>query len=167
MKKMMEKSGKATPGAKVEGRIKNDEMAGRAPKATLKPHQCDIKATPKRVDSQLIGTPEPPQCDSDATPMRPQCDPKATSKHGEAQASMSSAPLVVLARQVISGAVGKTVRLVTHAVLAIGTLRPGWHKCQSEIGTDVCGHDKQDCLADDGGSGRDWLRLLYQAHGCE
>jgi hypothetical protein len=25
-----------------------------------KPHQCDIKATSKRVDSQLIGTPKPP-----------------------------------------------------------------------------------------------------------
>ena len=32
-------------------------------------HQCDIKATPRPVDSQGI-----------ATPMRPQCDPKATIK---------------------------------------------------------------------------------------
>ena len=31
------------------------------PQATLKPHQCDIKATSKRVDSQVIGTPKPPQ----------------------------------------------------------------------------------------------------------
>ena len=28
--------------------------------ASRKPPQCDIKATPKRVDSQLIGTPKPP-----------------------------------------------------------------------------------------------------------
>jgi hypothetical protein len=44
-------------GAKAEGRMKNDEMAGRAPKATPKPLQCDIKATLKPVGSQLIGTP--------------------------------------------------------------------------------------------------------------
>jgi hypothetical protein len=30
--------------------------AEEASKATLKPHQCDIKATPKPVDSQLIGS---------------------------------------------------------------------------------------------------------------
>jgi hypothetical protein len=29
-------------------------------KATLKPHQCDFKATPKGVDSLAIGTPKPP-----------------------------------------------------------------------------------------------------------
>jgi hypothetical protein len=39
--------------------------------ATPKPHQCDIKATSKRVDSQLLATPKPPQCDPNATPMRP------------------------------------------------------------------------------------------------
>ena len=44
------------PGVKEEGRMMNDEEAS---KATLKPHQCDIKATSKRVDSQLIGTPKP------------------------------------------------------------------------------------------------------------
>ena len=31
------------------------------PKATLKPLQCDIKATPMRVDSQAVATPKPPQ----------------------------------------------------------------------------------------------------------
>src|ERR1035437_8746220 len=31
-----------------------------------KPPQCDIKATTKRVDSQLIGTPKPRQCDPKA-----------------------------------------------------------------------------------------------------
>jgi hypothetical protein len=30
-------------------------------------HQCDIKATPKPVDSQPIETPEPPRCDPKAT----------------------------------------------------------------------------------------------------
>jgi hypothetical protein len=32
--------------------MKNDEMAGSAPKATLKPHQCDIKATPMRPEGE-------------------------------------------------------------------------------------------------------------------
>jgi hypothetical protein len=42
-----------------------------------KPHQCDIKATSKRVDSQPIGTPKPPQCDPNATPRLPQSSHKA------------------------------------------------------------------------------------------
>jgi hypothetical protein len=75
----------------------NDEMGtgdrARPGKATPKPHQCDIRATPKRVDSQPIGTPKPPQgsakailkppqCDPNATPMRPQSHTKATLKPG-------------------------------------------------------------------------------------
>ena len=42
-----------------------------------KPHQCDIKATPKPVDSQLIATPKLPQCDPKATPKPPQGSHKA------------------------------------------------------------------------------------------
>src|SRR5208282_946595 len=38
-----------------------------APQSHPKPLQCDIKATPKPVDSHLIGTPKPPQCDPNAT----------------------------------------------------------------------------------------------------
>src|ERR1039457_3393827 len=55
----------------------NDEMAGRGPKSTLKPHQCENKATSKPVDSQLIGTPLGPQGSTKATPMRPQSHPEA------------------------------------------------------------------------------------------
>ena len=40
--------------------------------ATPKLHQCDIKATPRPIDSQPIGTPKPPPCDPNAIPMRPQ-----------------------------------------------------------------------------------------------
>src|SRR5664279_1838681 len=62
----------------------NDEMGtgdrARPGKATPKPHQCDIRATPKRVDSQPIGTPKPPQGSAKATLKPPQCDPNATSK---------------------------------------------------------------------------------------
>jgi len=50
------------------------------PKATPKPHQCDIKATSMRVDSQAIGTPKPPQSYFNATLMRPQSHPKAPTK---------------------------------------------------------------------------------------
>jgi hypothetical protein len=45
-----------------------------------KPHQCDIKATSKRVDSQAIGTPKPPQSHPKATPRLPQGYLKATLK---------------------------------------------------------------------------------------
>jgi hypothetical protein len=48
--------------------------------ATLKPHQCDIKATSMRVDSQAVATPRPPQCDLKATLMRPQGSHKAPTK---------------------------------------------------------------------------------------
>jgi len=48
------------------------QKPGKPPKATPKPLQCDIKATPKRVDSQAIGTPMRPQCDPKATPRRRQ-----------------------------------------------------------------------------------------------
>ena len=44
-----------------------------APQATPKPHQCDIKATPMRVDSQAVATSKPPQCDPKATSVRPSC----------------------------------------------------------------------------------------------
>src|ERR1035441_6360272 len=37
-----------------------------------KPHQCDIKATTKRVDRQPIATLKPPQCDPKATSKLPQ-----------------------------------------------------------------------------------------------
>src|ERR1035437_2093218 len=43
--------------------------------------QCDLKATPKRVDRQRIATPKPPQCDLNATSMRPQSYLKAWRKH--------------------------------------------------------------------------------------
>ena len=52
-------------------------------KATLKPHQCDIKATPMRVDSQAVGTPKPPQCDPKATLKPPQSSNKAPTKPPE------------------------------------------------------------------------------------
>jgi hypothetical protein len=42
------------------------------PKATSMRHQCDIKATSMRVESQAVGTPKPPQC-----------DPQATTRHGK------------------------------------------------------------------------------------
>jgi hypothetical protein len=58
----------------MKGRAKTPK----APKATPKPHQCDIKATSKRVDSQAIGT-----------PLRPQCDPKATPKPGHGDRPLS------------------------------------------------------------------------------
>ena len=45
----------------------------------LKPLQCDIKATTKRVDRQPIATPKPLQSHPKATPMLPQCGTKATS----------------------------------------------------------------------------------------
>jgi hypothetical protein len=48
------------------------------PKATLKRHQCDLKATPMRIDSQLIATPKPPQCDHKAPTRLPQSANKAT-----------------------------------------------------------------------------------------
>jgi len=62
----------------VKGRI--CRTGQRAPKATPKPHQCDIKATSMRVDSQAIGTPKPPQSYFNATLMRPQSYPKAPTK---------------------------------------------------------------------------------------
>jgi len=44
-----------------------DNFGGRA---TPKPHQCDIKATLRRTDSQAIGTPRPPASHPEATPKR-------------------------------------------------------------------------------------------------
>ena len=67
--------------------MKNAESRGRLcpamrenhafPRATSMRHQCDIKATPMRVDSQAVATPKPPSCDLKATPMRPQSLVKA------------------------------------------------------------------------------------------
>jgi hypothetical protein len=57
---------------------RNINQAG--PQATPKPHQCEIKATPMRVDSQAVATLKPPQSHLKATPMRPQCDPKAPTR---------------------------------------------------------------------------------------
>jgi hypothetical protein len=42
--------------------------------------QSHIKATPKRVDSQGIGTLKPPQCDPKATFMRPTSHPGANAE---------------------------------------------------------------------------------------
>ena len=53
------------PRKKEECKMQN----GRAkpPKATLRPHQCDIKATSMHVDSQVVGTSKPPQSHPKAT----------------------------------------------------------------------------------------------------
>ena len=48
--------------------------------ATPRPHQCDIKATSKPVDSQAIGTPKPPQGYPKATSRLPQSHRKAPPK---------------------------------------------------------------------------------------
>ena len=58
---------------------RTSRIGPRAGQATPKPHQCDIKATSKRVDSQGVGTPKPPQSHPN-TLRPPQCDPKATLK---------------------------------------------------------------------------------------
>ena len=50
------------------------------PRATPRPPQCDIKATPKRVGSQAIGTPRPPQCDPKAPSKPPQGSNKAPAR---------------------------------------------------------------------------------------
>ena len=52
-------------------------------KGRVKPlmrHQCDIKATSKRVASQAVATPKPLSCDLQATFMRPSSHLHATSK---------------------------------------------------------------------------------------
>src|ERR1035437_937402 len=67
----------AISGGKAEGRMQIAVGANPGQRHP-KPHQCDIKATSKRVDSQAIGTPLRPQSHPNATPMRPQCDPNAT-----------------------------------------------------------------------------------------
>jgi hypothetical protein len=48
--------------------MQNDEGSGKDTQSA----QSHIKATPKPVDSQPIGTPKPPSCDLHATLMRPQ-----------------------------------------------------------------------------------------------
>ena len=52
----------------------------RRQKFRAKGTQCDIKATPRPVDSQLIATLKRPQSHPKATPMRLQGSPKATPK---------------------------------------------------------------------------------------
>src|ERR1019366_9775034 len=63
-------------GSSINLNSQSCENGGR--QATPNPHQCDIKATSKRVDSQPIGTPEPPQGHPNATPKLPQGSNKAT-----------------------------------------------------------------------------------------
>src|ERR1035441_4850447 len=58
----------------------SDIEPGKAGQASLKPPQCALKATTKRVDSQLIGTPMRPQSHPKATLKLPQCYPKAPTK---------------------------------------------------------------------------------------
>jgi len=53
--------------------MQNEERPGEAT-------SCDIKATPMRVDSQLIATLKPSQCAHNATPKPPQGHPNATLK---------------------------------------------------------------------------------------
>ena len=60
----------------AEGRRQNAEFRQAPPMR----HQCDIKATPKRVASQAVATPKPPSCDLKATLMRPSCVHKAPTK---------------------------------------------------------------------------------------
>src|ERR1019366_2599791 len=67
-------SAQSHTGAKAEGRMKNEETGWQdtqSAQSHLKPHQRHIKATPKRVASQLIGTPKPPQGYPKATPKPP------------------------------------------------------------------------------------------------
>jgi hypothetical protein len=47
-------------------------MSAESANATSMRHQCDIKATPKPLDSQLVGTPKPPQSHSKAPTRLPQ-----------------------------------------------------------------------------------------------
>jgi hypothetical protein len=56
-----------------------------------KPHQCDIKATTKPVDSQLIGTTKPPQSHPKATPKPPQSSYKAPTGLPKSQLKFSAA----------------------------------------------------------------------------
>jgi hypothetical protein len=51
---------KATLGRRQKEECRMQKMIEKSAKATLMRHQSHIKATPKPVDSQLIGTPEPP-----------------------------------------------------------------------------------------------------------
>ena len=48
-----DKASQGHPGANAEGRMQNEERPGEAT-------SCDIKATPRPVDSQLIATLRPP-----------------------------------------------------------------------------------------------------------
>ena len=54
----------------AEGRMQNAELSGKGP-------SCDIKATPRPVDSQLIATIKPPQCVYNASIKRLQGSYKA------------------------------------------------------------------------------------------
>jgi hypothetical protein len=54
----------------------------RAGQATPKPHQCDIKASSKRVDSQPIGTPKPPRDECRMQNAECRKPPKARCKPG-------------------------------------------------------------------------------------
>jgi len=79
------KAGKGHPKPpRGECRRKNAECR-RAGKATLKPSQCDIKATPMRVGSQAVGTPKPPQGHPKATLKRLQSHPKAPTRLQQSQ----------------------------------------------------------------------------------
>ena len=97
----------SAPGrTKEEGGMKNAESRGRLcpamrenhalPRAIPKPHQCDIKATSKRVDSQADcdpkATPKPPQCDPKATLRRPQGSHKAPTKPGDGPRTTDHGP---------------------------------------------------------------------------
>ena len=70
------KAAQSHTGAKAEGRMQNDEAGQSHPK----PHQCDYKATAKRVDSQPIGTLLRPQSHLKAAPRLHQSHPNATLK---------------------------------------------------------------------------------------
>ena len=66
-------------GANAEGRVQ----------AT----SCDIKATSRPVDSQLIATPKPPQSDHKATLRLPQGSHKAPTKPGDGPRTTDHGPL--------------------------------------------------------------------------
>jgi hypothetical protein len=57
---MKKRRPKATLGRRQKEECRMQKMIEKSAKATLMRHQSHIKATPKPVDSQLIGTPEPP-----------------------------------------------------------------------------------------------------------
>src|ERR1039457_6035811 len=62
----------------AESRTQKVEIEAEIAQSHPKPHQCDIKAPLKRVDSQPIGTPRLPQGYPKATSRLPQGYPKAT-----------------------------------------------------------------------------------------